>query len=75
MVAEPTDIPVTMPELVIVATPALLVAQNPPETLEEREAAIPVQMVVVPDMVPALAVLFTFMVVVAVAVPQLLVTV
>ena len=67
--------PVTVPVALTVATPAVLLLHTPPAAASANVVAVPVHTVVVPVIVPAVGVADTVTVVVAVAVPQLLVTV
>ena len=75
MVRLPVATPVTTPVVFTEAIAALLVLHTPPETPSVRVVFAPVQSVAAPDIVPAKTPVFTFTVVVAVPVPQLLVTV
>jgi len=75
MVATPVAMPVTMPELPIAATPLLLLLQDPPEVVLLKAVAAPTQTAAEPVIVPAAGNGFTVTVVVANAVPQLLVAV
>ena len=71
----PVAMPVTVPVLFTVAMAALLVLQVPPLAASVSVVLVPVHTVVLPLMVPAVADGLTVMACVAVAVPQLLVTV
>ena len=76
MVTVPADMPDTFPvDELTAATPALLLVHTPPEDVSVSVVFAPTQMVVVPPIVPALAAGLTVTVAVAVAVPQLFVTV
>ena len=48
MVAVPAAIPVTMPDVPIVATPVLLLSHVPPTVVEERVVVVPAHKAVVP---------------------------
>ena len=74
MVAVPLVIPDTTPDAETEATDASLVAHVPPLTLSVKVADEPVQMIGVPLIALARAAGFTVTVVVATAVPQVLVT-
>ena len=71
----PAETPVTIPPLLMVATPVDTELQVPPVTASFNVVAEPAQTVVVPVMVPATGNGLTVTVVVATAVPQLLVIV
>jgi hypothetical protein len=58
----------------MLATAALLLLQVPPDTVSVNVDVAPTHTVVVPPMVPVLAAGFTVMLLVAVAVPQAVVT-
>ena len=75
MVAVPVALPLTTPAVVTLATALLLLLQVPPLTVEVSVLVAPVHNAVVPLIVPADAPGLTAIVAVAVAVPQLLVTV
>lgn len=75
MVAVPAVMPVTAPVLLTLATAVLLLLHTPPVTASLNVVVPPVHTVMVPVMVPADGVPDTVTVVVALAVPQLLVTV
>ena len=75
IVAVPVAIPVTVPVALIDAMAALLLLQVPPVVASVRVVFAPVHTVVAPLMVPALGAGLTVITLVAVAVPQLLVTV
>ena len=75
MTAEPVATPLTTPPEVTEAIPALLVAHVPPETEEDKVTVLPTQTTPRPEILPALVVEVTGNVAVAVAVPQLFVTV
>ena len=74
-VTEPTDIAVAIPEELIDAMPALLVAHVPPEAVDVYVPGVPEQIVAGPLIVPALGEELTVTVSVAAAVPQLFATV
>ena len=71
----PAVTPVTIPVVLTVATVGVLLLHTPPVVASVNVAVVPVQTVVVPVMLPALGVPDTVTVVVALALPQLLVTV
>ena len=73
--AVPVALPLTTPPVVTLAIALLLLLQVPPLTVEVRVLVAPVQMAVVPLMVPADAAGLTVIACVAVAVPHALLTV
>ena len=73
--AEPAVTPVTTPEPLMEATEALLLLQVPPDVAFESVVVPPTHTVLVPVIVPADGEGLTVTDCVAVAVPQLLVTV
>ena len=76
MVAVPADVPVTTPVAApTAATAALLLLHVPPATASVRVAVVPVQTVVAPVMVPAVAAGLTVMVRVLLTAPHAAVTV
>ena len=75
MVALPTLSGDTMPVALTVATAVLLLLQVPPLTVSVRDAGVPAQKVDGPPMVPAVATVLTVTGCVAMAVPQLPLTV
>jgi hypothetical protein len=77
MVALPALTPVTTPAPLTVATDVLLLAHDvvPPDAVSTRVMTPPEQVVVLPLMKPAYGAASTLMLCVAVALPQLLVTV
>ena len=75
MIDVPADTPVTIPPVLMVATPVDTELQVPPEATSLNVVVAPAQTVVVPVIVPATGNGLTDTVVVATAVPQLFVTV
>ena len=71
----PSATPVTKPVVFTEAIEALLVLHTPPETASVKDVVVPGHTVVVPDIVPAFGSGLTAIADVAVAVPQVLVTV
>jgi hypothetical protein len=55
MVAVPAATPVTMPDVPILATPALLLAHVPPPVVEERVVVVPAHKEVAPVIVAGIA--------------------
>ena len=74
MVAVPADTPDTTPE-VTGAIGVLLLLHTPPDTLLLSDVVLPIQAVAEPVIVPALGNGLTVTIRVAIALPQLLVTV
>jgi hypothetical protein len=74
IVAAPALTPVITPRALMLAMAALLLLQVPPDMVSVKVDEAPAQTVVVPPMVPALAAGFTVILLVAVAVPQAVVT-
>jgi hypothetical protein len=73
MVAAPTPVPNTAPVVALTeATEALLVLQEPPDTVADQVAEVPTHSTLAPVMVPAEPEAPTVTVVVAAAVPQAL---
>jgi len=70
MITEPADTPFTVPALLTVAMAILLLDQLPPATEAVNAIELPLQTEVEPAMEPAVAVVFTVTLVVAVAEPQ-----
>ena len=75
MVVVPADAPDTEPDVPTVATPVLLDVQTPPDDASVRVILPDTHTEVAPDMLPALGNGFIVTVLVAVAVPQPVVTV
>ncbi len=73
--AVPAATPVATPDAFTVATDALLLVHEPPDTVSDNVVVEPAQTVVVPVMVPAEGVVMMLTTLVAEAVPQLLATV
>ena len=70
----PDATPVTTPELLIEAIEVFELPHVPPETLSNNDVVEPAQTVVVPEILPAVGKGLTVNVAVALAVPQVLVT-
>jgi hypothetical protein len=74
MVAVPGAIPVTTPDALTIATPVALELQRPPVTVFDNAIVEPTHAAELPVIVPALGATFTVITFVAVALPQLVVT-
>lgn len=77
MVVVPAAIPVTTPDVLMVAMPVTVLLHVPPASPDgsPKRVIVPGQPVSIPVMAPALGFLFTVITAVAATVPQLLVTV
>lgn len=74
MVVVPADIPLTMPVLLTVAIPVVLLLHRPPIVAFVNDVVPPAHTVEIPVIVPATGNAFTVAVVVATTEPQLLFT-